>query len=355
MLRDGYTRAHRSTWSHPIVGERRPLLCLLWFRMISMAYFRESGGLKRGQFKSTFRQLADLYGIPLATFRDFKNELVAAGMITVEPGATNRQPSTFTIVNYDLYQCEIAHTEVHTDQHTEPTRTSTHGNTVQDSERLGAPHGPAHGTHTDQHTDQHTLEKENSKKERSKNSTAPSADPGGPGEESAKPKGVTDELGKFWPSPPKSGVLKKYPEQFEALWSEWGDVKKATKVRRFGEGKAKSYSLLVGHLKAKRLTADQINHRTTAYIASRPKNERQYLSAPKHWYRQELLEFENEDATPSPPNLRPWSNPISAFVEINRAARKLGLPLPTFGKFSATWEQIESMPDEVLELARANA
>jgi hypothetical protein len=31
------------------------------------------------------------------------------------------------------------------------------------------------------------------------------------------------------------------------------------------------------------------------------------------------------------------------------------LPLPTFGKFSATWEQIESMPDEVLELARANA
>ncbi len=63
---------------------------------------------------------------------------------------------------------------------------------------------------------------------------------------------------------------------------------------------------------------------------------------------------DDSEATGGAVNLRPWSNPISAFVEVNRAARKLGLPLPTFGKFSATLEQNESLPEAVLELARAN-
>ena len=95
-MKDGYILTHRSTFEHPIVGEHRPLHCLLWIRMVSLAYFKTKGDIQRGQFKATYRQLADRYGIPLSSFRDFKNELVGAGMLAVETGSTLRQPSTTT-------------------------------------------------------------------------------------------------------------------------------------------------------------------------------------------------------------------------------------------------------------------
>jgi len=86
MLRDGHFRIHRATFSHPIVGIARPLRFALWQWMIGEAFFTESGAksLKRGQFAATNRQLADVVGMPLGTFKTFKAELVEAGMVRPE-------------------------------------------------------------------------------------------------------------------------------------------------------------------------------------------------------------------------------------------------------------------------------
>ena len=366
MLREGYTLTYRASYFHPIVGKDRPLRHFTWRWMVDLAFFNDSGDIKRGQFKATCRELAEVWGMPLATFHRFKRELVEACMVEVIDGPTRRAPSLWTIVNYDRFQAERT-----TERTTERKRNANGTQESQPTTGKGDTQRNANGTQTERTAERTT---ERPKKENSlelKLLEDPPKPPKGEaasaagGEGKTKPKkGDTPSVPSAggWPGLPTNAKATgfEYPAEFLEIWNYWRSAAKMNpEVKRQAVGKWNAYRRILEWLNDG-LTAAEIAAATRDYL--RPfcvDRKKTHCKMPATIYSRAnpiLPDLcDDSEATGGSVNLRPWSNPISAFVEVNRAAKRLGLPLPTFRKFSATWEQIESMPAEVLEEARRNA
>ena len=348
MMEDGFTLGHRSAYSHPVVGMRRPLHHCTWRWMVDLAYFKDSGDLKRGQFRATCRELADVWGMPLSTFHRFKRELVDFLMVEVVDGPTHRAPSLWTIVNYDLYQME------RTTERTVERKRNANG--TQESETCTTSEGGArnaNGTQTER-TMERTMER--LKKENSlevKLLEEPRA--------VEPPRVFVDDRGHSWPALPKAGGLRAItvPASFVAIWKLWRDAAASSGEDNLATRKAETYSLILSHMSAGRTNAGEVWSATSAYLQRQSKTGKLAVSLrPKTFYaikNAPIFDYIDEGQSEgggSAINPRPWNNPTSAFLDIKRAARALSLPIPTIDKFSATWEQIERVNPDILNEAR---
>ena len=329
-----------------------------------------TGELKRGQFDCSMTELArrfqkreDARGKNAdpnrwnrGKARSFCKRLARNGSLSFEAIKGRSGITRFTILKYDKWQYSGKNSarSPHAGS-TQPARSGHAGtpnkiNDLEDSVR--SPHAGSTQPARSGHAHRETGSKRQVLRD---NSTAVPAAPVGAGG-----KVFIDERGNEWTAPPKKGAPT-YSMPFEEIWKVWLDYSKSNPELIKAVGKAKTYRMCFQHLKAGTADAAALYRASVNYLKSCTTGKRQSISKhPATFYCQQdphFVEYTGPIAggIPGAVNLRPWSNPISAYVEVNRAARKLGLPLPTFGKFSATWEQIESMPDEVLELARANA
>ncbi len=95
---------------HDVVGySRDPLRFGLWQWMIATAYFRDSGDIRRGTFKTTTRQMADIGKMHRSSVVRFVAELVESGMVEVVKKGGPKKPSVYRVMNYDRYQPEANH------------------------------------------------------------------------------------------------------------------------------------------------------------------------------------------------------------------------------------------------------
>ncbi len=312
-------------------------------------------GLSRGQFDCSVGELARRFQAavdrdPLraadpprwtkARVRAFLKRAEAHGaLMTQTIGKGSNRTTRFTVCNYDKWQPERPKNRA-TEQRPSNDRATTEQR----------PH---------RETLLRDTEKETLPPKHPKGEAASAA-----GGEGKPKKGDTPSVpsAEGWPGLPTNAKATgfEYPAEFLEIWNYWRKAAKMNpEVKRQAVGKWNAYRRILEWLNDG-LTAAEIAAATRDYLRPFCVDRRKtHCKMPATIYSRAnpiLPDLcDDSEATGGAVNLRPWSNPISAFVEINRAARKLGLPLPTFGKFSATWEQIESMPDEVLELARANA
>ena len=340
-------------------------------------------GLSRGQFDCSVGELARRFQAavdrdPLraadpprwtkARVRAFLKRAEAHGALTLQTmGKGSNRTTRFTVCNYDKWQPE-RHQNRATEQRPSNDRAATEQrpSAPNDINGLGAATTEQRPSNdraaTEQRPHRETLLRDTEKE----TPTAPSADPGGSGGEGkTKPKkGDTPSVPSAggWPGLPTNAKATgfEYPAEFLEIWNYWRKAAKMNpEVKRQAVGKWNAYRRILEWLNDG-LTAAEIAAATRDYL--RPfcvDRKKTHCKMPATIYSRAnpiLPDLcDDSEATGGSVNLRPWSNPISAFVEVNRAAKRLGLPLPTFRKFSATWEQIESMPAEVLEEARRNA
>jgi len=354
MLRDGHFKIHRATFSHPIVGIARPLRFALWQWMIGEAFFTESGAksLKRGQFAATNRQLADVVGMPLGTFKTFKAELVEAGMVSVSRPTSARAPSVWTVENYDEYQSKTPNPSPNPSIAINPTP----GIQV----AMGVPDGSETTTQPiAQPIDSHPY-KENS---RTKTKEIPPNPPGGDAgasggdEEDSEP--VKDSTGTVWPKP-KPGRMK-YPDGFEKIWEVWKRAQKAAPKAVKAAGKANAYELCRGHL-SRGSTPEEMRSAAIKYLLPfTNKTETVGCFQPSRFYRASGAEFfeyldTEGDLGPAPMRER-WHNPRDAWRECALLANHLGVKIPEVPKraYGAEWEDVEAFHSLVIQYATDRA
>ena len=355
MLRDGYTLSHRSAYTHPIVGKSRPLHHWTWRWMVDLAWFKDSDDIKRGQFRATCRQIAAAWGMPLATFHRFKNELVAAGMITVVDGPTSRAPSLWTIVNYDRFQAE------RTLERTVERKRNTNGTQVSKSSTdSDGGSWSANGTQTER-TVEHSaerLKKENSRKKTLEDPPKPpeGADAGASGgDDEEEDETVRDSTGEVWPKP-KPGRMN-YPQGFERIWEVWKRAQKAAPKAVKAAGKGNAYELCRGHL-SRGSTPEEMRAAAIKYLLPfTNKTETVGCFQPSRFYRAsgaEFFEYLDDPAELGPAPIRErWHNPRDAWRECASLSTHLGLELPDVPKrtYGAEWEDVEKFHPLIVEFA----
>ena len=355
MLRDGYTLSHRSAYTHPIVGKSRPLHHWTWRWMVDLAWFKDSDDIKRGQFRATCRQIAASWGMPLATFHRFKNELVAAGMITVVDGPTSRAPSLWTIVNYDRFQVE------RTLERTVERKRNTNGTQASKSSTdSDGGSWSANGTQTER-TVEHSaerLKKENSRKKTLEDPPKPpeGADAGASGgDDEEEDETVRDSTGEVWPKP-KPGRMN-YPQGFEKIWEVWKRAQKAAPKAVKAAGKGNAYELCRGHL-SRGSTPEEMRAAAIKYlIPFTNKTETVGCFQPSRFYRAsgaEFFEYLDDPAELGPAPIRErWHNPRDAWRECASLSTHLGLELPDVPKrtYGAEWEDVEKFHPLIVEFA----
>ena len=355
MLRDGYTLSHRSAYTHPIVGKSRPLHHWTWRWMVDLAWFKDSDDIKRGQFRATCRQIAAAWGMPLATFHRFKNELVAAGMITVVDGPTSRAPSLWTIVNYDRFQVE------RTLERTVERKRNTNGTQASKSSTdSDGGSWSANGTQTER-TVEHSaerLKKENSRKKTLEDPPKPpeGADAGASGvDDEEEDETVRDSTGEVWPKP-KPGRMD-YPQGFERIWEVWKRAQKAAPKAVKAAGKGNAYELCRGHL-SRGSTPEEMRAAAIKYLLPfTNKTETVGCFQPSRFYRAsgaEFFEYLDDPAELGPAPIRDrWHNPRDAWRECASLSTHLGLELPDVPKrtYGAEWEDVEKFHPLVVEFA----
>lgn len=365
MLKNGHVKAHRKTVENPVVGIARPKRFALWVWMTMEANFGESSDLKRGQFKATNAQLAKTGKMPISTFKTFKAELVAEGMVSIERPVSARAASVWTIENYDTYQSKISDPSPAPRRTNNPTITNAvvDGVTGEASPTTGRPPNPQN----------RQLDKEEPLEEEDKPPIAPQGAAAGAasGEDSTprkprRPRKSKPSVPGFgdWPAIATNQKWAKfpYPAEFETVWGVWrGVAKENPEVKRQAVNKPEAYRLCLRWMH-EGFTGAQLADATRLYLKPFYNDSGKThckLPATLYSHANPIIPDYCDDSETGGfggvPNLRPWPDPISAYIEVRRAAERLNLPGPDFDKFSATWEQIESMPAEVLDEARKEA
>jgi len=340
MLRDGHFKIHRATFSHPIVGIARPLRFALWQWMIGEAFFTESGAksLKRGQFAATNRQLADVVGMPLGTFKTFKAELVEAGMVSVSRPTSARAPSVWTVENYDEYQSKTPNPSPNPSIAINPTPGIQVAMGIPgDSETTTQPIAQPIDSH---------LYKENS---RTKNSELSA------GSANAAP--LVDDRGREWAKPPKSGRVDKLSVSFDHIWELWTEGQKQAPKHIKAVEKARAYRLIYTHLKNGTAEASEIYVATrnyhSGYISGR---EEVGCKRPPAFYRlQDPYFLEHiKSTTPDGKPLITLSafndDPSHALVCARVAQMRLRQTPTDFGADDG-WAEFKALPIDVQEMA----
>jgi hypothetical protein len=347
MLKDGYTLSHRSAYTHPIVGKSRPLHHWTWRWMVDLAWFKDSDDIKRGQFRATCRQIAAAWGMPLATFHRFKNELVAAGMITVVDGPTRRAPSLWTIVNYDRFQVE------RTLERTVERKRNTNGTQASKSSTdSDGGSWSANGTQTER-TVEHSAERLKKENSRKKTLEDPPKPPKGGGP-------LIDEKGNKWPMVPKKGKVS-YSEPFNHIWQQWLDGQKSKPDAISATDKANAYTLVREHVADGTATPDEIYIATRNYIRLYTSGRKKVGAYhPSRFYRRKAPTFLDHigtigtGTTESPTGITDrWHNPRDAWRECASLSTHLGLELPDVPKrtYGAEWEDVEKFHPLIVEFA----
>jgi hypothetical protein len=348
VLRDGHFKIHRSTFSHPIVGIARPLRFALWQWMIGEAFFTESGAksLKRGQFAATNRQLADVVGMPLGTFKTFKTELVEAGMVSVSRPTSARAPSVWTVENYDEYQSKTPNPSPNPSIAINPTPViQVAMGILGDSETTTQPIA--------QPIDSHPY-KENS---RTKTLETPKA-PKGAGRR------IEDERGHYWPPVPKKGRAT-YSDPFEIIWDLWLDASAAAGLDREGTkivktpDKAKTYELCRMHIADGTVTASDLYTATKNYLDPfKTGREKVGCVHPKTFCRRKLpmflecIEATTPDGAPLI-TLAAFKGDEAFALQCARVAQMRKGITPTDWGDNAGWSDFLNLPDDVKATAVA--
>jgi hypothetical protein len=268
MLRDGWYRVDRTMFSHDVVGYfRDPLRFGLWQWMIATAYFRDSGGMRRGTFKTTTRQLSEFSGMHRSSIVRFVDELVAAGMLEVVEKGVPRKPSTYRVVNYDLYQSDASHIANRSADHSED-----HKRTAEDSATVGVFGQPKTiGEPIDEPTGEpkpESLQKERSREQSSKNTMSGPVDgfalEGQPSPPERTRHVVRDASGDVWPKPQIGGI--EYPAAFEAIWDVWKRSAAAAPKVVKNPGKMEAYSNVRTIIASGRVTHAQLLAATERFL-----------------------------------------------------------------------------------------
>ena len=321
MLRDGYARKVRAIWNHPVVGMQDARRCLLWMWMIDLCYFNDADGLKRGQFRATVRDLADVVGMSKSAAQRFKDDLVREGMVTVEPGPTKRSPSTWTLVNYDRHQA--GHSVGHMMGHERDTLRPVPIDIREPSrDTSGTRDGTLGGTPIEVKPSELKTQKETR----------------------ARARVVSDETGIEWPEPSSTDF--EYPESFKAMWADWQDASKVCLVT--ANGKLAAYKQIRRHLKTKTLTLAQLQDATANFLDKYRSNPTLFGAPqpPRFYGKQgEVFEYlESRKEADAKPTLRPmrkrWSAPYTAWSCCVTVCEEFDLPIPE-KEGRARWEDVE--------------
>lgn len=262
MIESGRIQFFRSAFTHPVVGIARPLRFALWLWMTADARFKNCNGLERGQFRTSDRELRAVVGMADSTFRGFKADLIAAGMVDVQRGAKHRDPSTWTIQNYERFQCSLSAGSL-----AGPFALPSPSDGVVVDDVCDDPKQTPRG--------QSRAADDQPKKEGFRKKVlevTPQPPKGGTGDSSklkrargAKP--AIKALGE-WPAVEANQKWKEfpYPAEFETVWGIWRGVgKKNAEVRRMATGKPGTYRLCLRWLHGG-LTGKQIADATRLYL-----------------------------------------------------------------------------------------
>ena len=331
-------------FDHDVVGHSRdPLRFGLWQWMIATAYFRDSGDIMRGTFKTTTRQMAEISKLHRSSVVRFVAELVESGMVEVVKKGGPKKPSIYRVVNYDRYQPGANHKANRNTDHS-----VNHKRTAANSDTAGVPGGPE--TINEPFPEPlaeplgESLQKERSSEQNSKNKTL------------ARARVVSDETGTEWPEP-SAGF--EYPPPFKAIWSDWKAAEKTCKVT--ANGKLAAYKQIRRHIKAKTLTLAQIQRATTGFLGKyRAQPELYGAPQPPRFYGKQGDIFDyltTLEATGPAPMRERWHNPRDAWRECASLANHLGVEIPEVPKraYGAEWEDVEAFHPLVIQYATDRA
>ena len=342
MLRDGHFKIHRATFSHPIVGIARPLRFALWQWMIGEAFFTESGAksLKRGQFAATNRQLADVVGMPLGTFKTFKAELVEAGMVSVSRPTSARAPSVWTVENYDEYQSKTPNPSPNPSIAINPTPgIQVAMGILGDSETTTQPIAQPIDIH---------LYKENSRTKTSELFA---------GSANAAP--FVDDRGREWAKPPKAGKVAGLSVAFDAIWDLWTEGQTTTPKHIKAVEKARAYRLIYTHLTNGTAKASEIFLATRNYLNSYISGREEVgCKRPPAFYRLQdpafLEHVESTTETGAPLiTLAAFKGDEAFALQCARVAQMRKGITPTDWGDNAGWSDFLNLPDDVKATAVA--
>jgi hypothetical protein len=354
MLRDGYTRSHRATWHHPVVGIQNPMRCLLWKWMVDLAYFQDRDGLKRGQFRATLRELAAVVGMSKSAAQRFKSALVDAEMVTVEDGPSQRSASLWTVVNYDRFQA--GHETGHEMGRQRDARRSVVDGV---SEQLRDTSGTRNGTRNGTPLETKLESKLESKTIMHDTGSEDFALGGQSSTPSNKSKGVAvddERWAEVLPRDDKGRPV--YPQTFETLWGLWREAQNRPDSKTKAADKGQTYRLIRTHLKTG-IPYESIEEGTKAYLAKNW-NQMGCVQPPRFYRRKGPMFLDNLDGKSADggtytlddfPNLAK----LGAFLAIAMRAAEVegapGRPVPP----DKAWEVFQAQSAEIQAQVRAEA